>query len=257
MRKCLFCLAKANSLEDALPHWITDQFKSSEPCKAQLERHGEKVNIWQVYQPELSISCVCKSCNNGWMSDLESQTKIYLQPLLMGEKCVLDITGQMTIALWSLKTAMVLEALDPPQKRIYTQQEREHLQKLSVIPWRTSIWLATSVDKSLFLNTKNRHMRTEDINDISGASITMAFSHVAIQIFTIRVPSDVGPSTHVTANVRRGPWDQATIQIWPIQPSPVVWPPALALNSEAGLDALAERFSTTILNENDVELLSV
>lgn len=256
MRKCLFCLAKANSLEDALPHWITDQFKASEPCKAQLERHGNKVNIWQVYQPELSIRCVCKSCNNGWMSDLESQTKIYLQPLLMGEKSVLDISGQTAIAVWSLKTAMVLEALDPPQKRIYTQQEREQLQKLSVIPRRTSVWLATSVDKSLFLSTKNRHMSAEAINEISGASITMAFSHVAIQVFTIRVPSYVGPTTCVTANVRRGPWERATIKIWPNQPSPVAWPPALALNSEVGLNALAERFSTTMLNEN-YELLSV
>jgi hypothetical protein len=257
MRKCIFCLAKANSLEDALPHWITDQFKASEPCKAQLERHGAKVNIWHVYQPELSIRCVCQSCNNGWMSDLESQTKIYLQPLLMGEKCVLDISGQTTIALWSLKTAMVIEALDPPQQRMYTQQEHEQLQKLSVIPWRTSVWLAASVDQSLFLSTKNRHMGKGDTNDISGVSITMAFSHVVIQVFTIRVPPEVGPSTCVKTNVRRGPWEQATIQIWPAKPAPVMWPPPLALNSEVGLDALAERFSTTILDENDVESLIV
>jgi hypothetical protein len=226
------------------------------PCKAQLERQGS-VNTWHVYQPELSIRCVCKSCNNGWMSDLESQTKKYLQPLLMGEKCVLDFSSQTTIALWSLKTAMVLEALDQQQQRIYTQQEREQLQKLSIIPWRTSVWLATSIDRSLFLSAKNRHMSAEDTSKISGASITMAFSHVVIQVFTIRVPPEVGPSTCVTANVRCGPWEQATIQIWPAKTTPVMWPPQLALNSEAGLDALAERFSTTVLGENEVESLIV
>lgn len=257
MRRCLFCSTKANSLEDAWPRWITDQFKSSKPCNAQLERHGTKVNVWHVHQPELTVRCVCQSCNNGWMSELESQTKNFLQPLLMGENRVLDISGQTTIALWSLKTAMVLEALDQSRQRAYTQQECEQLRRLSVIPWRTSVWLATSVDWSLFLSSKNRHMRTEDTNDISGVSITIALAHVVVQVLTIRVPPEVRPSTRVTTNVRRGPWDKATVQIWPVQAALVSSPPPLGLNSETGLNAIAERFRTTILDENEVASLVV
>ena len=255
MRICFFCSKKADSLEDVWPHWITDQFKAPKPGKAQLERHG--VNVWHVHQPELKVRYVCQSCNNGWMSQLESQTKSFLQPLLMGEKRVLDISGQTTIALWSLKTAMVLEALDQPQKRSYTQQEREQLRNLSVIPYRTSVWLATSVDRSLFLSSKNRHMQTEDNNDNSGVSITISLSHVVFQIFTIRVPPEVGPSTLVTTKVRRGPWDKSTVQIWPIQTTLASWPPPLGLNSEEGLNALAERFITATLNDNEVDSLIV
>jgi hypothetical protein len=255
MRECLFCSTKANSLEDAWPCWITDQFKTPKPCKAQLERRG--VNVWHVHKPELKVRCVCQSCNNGWMSKLESQTKIFLQPLLIGEKSVLDISGQTTIALWSLKTAMVLEALDQPQKRLYTQQEREQLRKLSMIPWRTSVWLATSVDQSLFLSSKNSHMQAEDTNNISGVSITIALSHVVIQVLTIRVPPKVGTLTRVTTNVRRGPWDQATVQIWPAQSVQACWPPPLGLNSEEGLNAIAERFSTATLNENEIDTIIV
>ncbi len=257
MRRCLFCSTNANSLEDAWPRWITDQFKASKPSKAQLERLGTKVNVWHVHQPKLTVRCACQSCNNGWMSTLESQTKNYFQPLLMGESLRLDTSGQTTIALWSLKTAMVLEALDQPQQRVYTQREREQLRRLSAIPWRTSIWLATSVDRSLFLSSKNRHMRAEDANDISGVSITMAFAHVVVQVLTIRVPPEVGPTMRVTTDVRCGPWDQATIQIWPLQSEQASWPPPLGLNSEAGLNALAERFSTAILDENEIDSLIV
>ncbi len=254
MRKCFFCPKSANSLEDVWPHWITDQFKSSKPCKAQLERH--RVNVWHVRQPELKVRFICQSCNSGWMSALESQTKNYLQPLLMGGNGILDIPGQTTISLWSLKTAMVLEALDTPQQRFYCQQEREYLMSLSAIPWRTSVWLAKSVDWSLFLSTKNRHMG-ESSNNISGASITIVLAHIAIQVLTIRVPPSVGPSTTVTTNVRRGPWDRATVQIWPPKSTRSCWPPTIGLNSEDGLNAFAERFSTAKLDASAVDSLTV
>lgn len=257
MRKCFFCSSNANSLEDAWPCWITSQFKASRSAEAQLERHGVTLKPWRVHQPELKVRCVCQPCNNGWMSQLESQTKHFLQPLLMGESRGLDMSGQTTIALWSLKTAMVLEALDQPQQRAYAQREREQLRMLSVIPWRTSVWLATSVDPSFFLSTKNRHLGAVNANDISGVSITMAFAHVVLQVLTIRVPPAVGPTTRVTTSVQRGPWDRVTVQIWPAQPAQASWPPPLGLNSETGLNALAERFSTTGLDENVVDSLAV
>jgi hypothetical protein len=130
------------------------------------------------------------------------------------------------------------------------------LRTLSAIPWRTSVWLAASVDPSCFMSSKNRHLDAESAKDISGVSITMAFAHVVFQVLTIRMPQDVGPNTHVTTNVRRGPWDQATVQIWPVQSTQASWPPPSGLNGESGLDALAERFSTAALDEKAIDSLS-
>ena len=65
--------------------------------------------------------------------------------MLAGTHFALDIAGQATIALWALKTAMVLEGLDPPAMRGYSQDEREQLHTLSAIPIRTSVWLAAAV----------------------------------------------------------------------------------------------------------------
>ena len=88
-------------------------------------------------------------------------------------------------------------------------------------------------------------------------SIAMAFARVVLQVFTIRVPEDVGPATRVTTNVMPGPWDEATVRVWPTQSSPAVWPPAMGLNGESGLNSLAERFKTSMLDEKDLQVLAV
>ena len=255
MRRCFFCSGAADSLEDAWPRWLTGQFRATQPSEAHFERGGRD-RSWQVLQPELTVRCVCRSCNNGWMSQLESHAKPFLQPLLMGEDCSLDTSVQAIVALWCMKTAMVLEALDKPERRAYTQHERERLRTGSAIPWRTSMWLAASVDQSFFLSGKNRHLGVAS-NPIPSVSITMAFAHAVLQVLTIRVPADVGPKTIVTTGVRRGPWDQATVRIWPDQSVKVRWPPAVGLNGESGLDALAERFNTTALNDQSIDSLAV
>jgi len=179
-----------------------------------------------------------------------------MQPLLMGEQYNVDLAGQVTIAVWSTKTAMVLEGLDRGDYRTYTQAEREQLRSLAAIPWRTSVWLAASTDRSLFMSTKNRHLGA-DAKQPSGVSITMAFAHVVIQVLRIRVPENVGPNTLVTTNVRRGPWAQATIQIWPARMAPYGWPPPIALNGESGLNVFAERFNTVTEKQNSIETLAV
>jgi hypothetical protein len=191
MRQCLFCSLNANSLEDMWPLWITEQFEGSNPITVQAERQGLVLKPWASRRPELIVRWVCKSCNNGWMSNLEGQVKPLLQPLLSGTGGSLDSGAQSILAVWAVKTAMALEGLDKPNARAYTQSEREQLRKVNAIPRRTSVWLAVSVDASYLLSTKTRHKRSADTDDITGASTTMVFGHVALQVFTIRVPSFV------------------------------------------------------------------
>ncbi len=100
-RQCFFCTSNANSLEDAWPRWITNQFKGNRPSEVHAEKGGVPLKSWNVYQPELAVRCVCQSCNNGWMSQFEVQAKQILQPLLAGEFCELDTVGQTIITRWS------------------------------------------------------------------------------------------------------------------------------------------------------------
>jgi len=191
------------------------------------------------------------------MSELESLSKPFLQPLLMGERSMLDTAGQATLTLWAVKTAMVLEALDTHDKHGYTPIERERLRSISEIPWRTSVWLAASVDPAVFLSTKNRHLGVASMIRISGVSITIVLAHAVVQVLRIRVPDDVGPYTIVTTNVKQGPWDRATVQIWPTRTAMIDWPPPMGLNGEDGLNVLAERFSTTAQDSGPLDTIVV
>jgi hypothetical protein len=255
MRLCLFCSGAANSVEDAWPLWITNQFRGKRPSAVQAERGGVTLPSWNTYQPEMKIRCVCRQCNNGWMSVLEERVQPFLQPLLIGQPRVLDADAQTAIATWAVKTAMVLEGMDAPPKKGYSQLQRERLRLRAALPWRTSVWLAASADHGWFMSTKNRHLN-ESSGDISGTSTTMAFACVVLQVFTMRVPDNVGPGTLVTAQVRRGPWMEATVPIWPPRES-ANWPPPLALNGELGLDTLADRFSATGCDVDEIDELPV
>ena len=227
MRSCLFCPVRADSLEDAWPRWITGQFKGPRPSEVRAERGGIKLKPWSTLQPELTIRCVCRACNNEWMSQLETKVQSFLQPLLAGQSGTVDIASQAVIALWAVKMAMVLEGLDAMEKRMYTQEQRERLRSSAEVPWRTSIWLAASADPAWFMSTKNRHIGVAE--GVAGASTTMGFGHIALQVLTIRVPESVGPKTAVTTDVGRGPWDELTVQIWPPRAT-INWPPAMGVN---------------------------
>lgn len=145
---------RADSLEDTWPRWITGQFKGPRPSEVRAERGGIKLKPWSTLQPELIIRCVCRACNNGWMSQLETKVQSFLQPLLAGQSGTVDIRSQEVIALWAVKTAMVLEGLDPTEKRMYRQEQRERLRSSAEVPWRTSIWLAASAVPEWFMSIR-------------------------------------------------------------------------------------------------------
>jgi hypothetical protein len=255
MRLCLFCSDRANSIEDAWPKWITNQFKGSRPSAVSAERAGVRLPSWTVHQPTLQIRCVCSRCNNEWMSRLEGQAQPFLQSLLMGNPCVLDRPAQTAVATWAVKTAMVLEGLDPGDKHVYSQLQRERFRLRAEMPSRTSVWLAASATPDWFMSAKNRHLGAVPAG-FAGISTTMGFAHLVLQVLTIRVPEDVGPTTKVTTDVRKGQWSDATVQVWPTRED-LRWPPRLGLNGESGLSLLAERFATFDAPLGETEQLSV
>jgi hypothetical protein len=219
----------------------------------QTERYGVSLPSWSTYQPKLTVKCVCEQCNNGWMSRLENRVRPHLEPLLTGQPRVLDAEAQTTISTWAVKTAMVLEGMDPDVKRNYSQLQRERFRLRAAIPWRTSIWLAASAGADSFMSTKNRHLGSSP-ND-SGVSVTMAFGAVVLQVLTMRVPEEVGSNTLVDTQVRRGPWSDATLQIWPS--GAASWPPPIGLMGEVGLNLFADRFRTSECGPDEIDMLVV
>jgi hypothetical protein len=121
---------RGRSREHVIPDWIQQAFRlsremiaysplESEAISSSLQlsqRNGETPRRQHNFG-SLLLGSVCKSCNDGWMSALETRARPDLLRLMHGEPgAVLDPMG---LALWALKTAFTLTlATDPPIGRV-------------------------------------------------------------------------------------------------------------------------------------------
>jgi hypothetical protein len=177
--------------------------------------------------------------------------------MLDGTHIVLDLAAQTTIALWAVKIAMVMEYIEVPPRGRYTEQERRQLRTLSVLPTRTSVWLAAAAQSGFVFTARTDHQAGPNEDDAAALATTLVFGHVALQVYTIRVSPPVPQSTRIEIDVRAGPWEEATALIWPPKESAMRWPRSVALNEEIGLNQFADRFSVTRFESRETVRLAV
>ncbi len=58
---------------------------------------------------------VCQECNNGWMGRLEQAARLLLTGLLDGKSKALSPHDQLTLATWTIKTALTYDAARDPR----------------------------------------------------------------------------------------------------------------------------------------------
>jgi hypothetical protein len=205
------------------------------------ERGGSELPSWPLAKPRLTLRWLCKSCNNGWMSRLESEAKPVVESILDGTANEIDPSAQSTLATWAVKTAMVLGALDPNRPWFYSEDERHRMRTTRLVPQRTSVWLAKCVNQRDIYTAAKDHRRNPGDDSIRAFSVTMAFGSLAFQVVTLKAPAAIPPNVAVTYDVSDGPWDETLVQVWPRSESPKIWPPTYGLDSDRGLEALTDR----------------
>jgi hypothetical protein len=239
MRTCLFCSGRPSTKEDAWPLWLMERFPSASTARMSSERRGDQRD-WSIGKPKLTIKWLCQPCNNGWMSRLESKTKPIVESILDKKLTTIDAAAQTTLGVWAVKTAMVLQALDPDLEWFYSEGEREQMRLSHSVPHHTSVWIAKCVNhKNIYSAAKNHS--TDD--GVRAFSVTMAFGFLAFQVVTVKPPKTVLPHVKVTYEVSDGPWDQILVPVWPVSQAARSWPGKQGLNGDVGLNALTERLT--------------
>jgi hypothetical protein len=243
MRTCIFCSNKASTREHAWPLWLVNRFPTSSTSCMEAERGGNKLGNWLTAKPKLQVKWLCASCNNGWMSRLEDETKPILESIFNDKLKAIDTLDQLTLARWAVKTAMVLEAIDSNRSWFYSDNERQMMGAVQSLPPRTSVWIATCINQPNIYSAAKDLLTTPNNDGIHAYATTMAFGSIAFQIVSIKTFAAIPENVPVTYDVTEGPWDQTIVQVWPTTKKSIDWPPTYGLNSEYGLDALAERLS--------------
>ena len=204
MRSCIFCNKRANSVEDAWPVWLMNRFPSGSAATMEFELREQKPLVWSTKNPRLKVRRVCSSCNNGWMSMLEDNTKPIIESILDDKMKSIDIPSQETLARWSVKTVMVLETIDSIGQWFYSVSERNRIKTSLAIPIHTKIWIAKCINQpNSFSLARNLHGP-----GIHSYVCTMVFGILAIQVMTIHPEHYIQANTNITYDVREGPWDE-------------------------------------------------
>jgi hypothetical protein len=205
---------------------------------------------WPARYPEVPIHCVCENCNNGWMSQLENETKPILNRMLSDARFALPLVGQHVVTCWAIKTAMVFEAFNAIGERFYSQAERSALRVWNVIPTHSRVWAARIVEHPHVRVVQNSLGVATSQHDTRGFATTIAFGGVALQILTVR-PKDERFRGTISVETMAGPWDEVAVQLWPASHDALEWPGQKGLLGEAGLQAFEVRHAPQ--NSHDAE----
>lgn len=227
-RQCLFCKRNADSREHLWAAWILKRVKT------QLIRHsigGSPERI--LANPELKIGTVCECCNNGWMSKLEEQNIPLIGCLLQDISMSLDAAQQSSIAVWTLKTAMVLDSVNTRDRSLfYKRNACESLRLSFAIPSRTNIWIGRCSLSSLGAFGTDLWIDTPDTPRVAkGCATTIVVGHLAIQILAVHTPPECNDRPISELAPKAGRWDDLLLHIWPAGTRAVTWPPPLTFTN--------------------------
>jgi hypothetical protein len=112
-RSCIFCGASGPlTNEHVIPLWLQQYvggYETGAVRGAHLSAIGTLLSERKASGNSHKLGTVCETCNNGWMSDLESSFKILLPRLQanMSPK-LFSKAERRTIALWIVKTGIIV-----------------------------------------------------------------------------------------------------------------------------------------------------
>jgi len=86
------------------------------------------------------IRAVCRSCNNGWMSALESAAKPILTPLITTQEHILTVEAMTTLAQWIALKVMVGER-NHPEESVTPLEDRAKFRTALEIPQNFRTWI--------------------------------------------------------------------------------------------------------------------
>lgn len=148
--KCIFCDGIGLSKEHIWSTWLRQYLprRYHEHYRGSLDFHSGSAtqpneNSWRQKQGDvatLQVRCVCRTCNNGWMSQIDENAKAHLTPLICGQAIVLDDTAQRLIATWvALKFMIVEQVYD---RAVTLETERSQFRDERTPPGNWRIWIA-------------------------------------------------------------------------------------------------------------------
>lgn len=145
-RWCAFCAGGNLSKEHIWPSWAAEHLPDA-PVRSEMVRlqRGPRTTTDNLSRPgslkHKKLRVVCETCNNGWMSVLENDTKRIVLPMMTGQSLFLDASAQKLLARWIALKVIIIEQARP-EDAVITAPERVAFMEHQTMPEGLSIELA-------------------------------------------------------------------------------------------------------------------
>jgi hypothetical protein len=237
----MFCSNPVNSKEHVWPMWIHER-KDFGPLNF---TRGDGV-VTVIPDPKVAARCVCRTCNNGWMSAKLEDPNIPIISCMMQELSItLDREQQRHVAEWCMKMAFLNDwtRTGGREKKFYTKDETLAFGNDLSIPPGTRIWLGHLMTSHLSRDGHDFELhRAEDGTVVGTSSVTtLVVGHFVAQIVTDHILSeykDLDPRL----DSKPGPWETKLLQIWPIEKEWISWPPKASFMNGGGPEGVGHLF---------------
>ena len=226
-RWCFFChgqIAPGAPPEHVIAKWVGNAYPN-----AMFTTNGPDGRKIIAKVIEITVDTVCRPCNHGWMSDLESKCAPLLKPMLKGEQRGLSLKQQTLLAQWATKTAMTLDQTVPLEMRVFSPDEGKQLMDRELPPPGTGVQLARYDGTGIFLDFGHNDLYRGAVEDPANPGPPDGH-RTAIRIDQLIVEVNVTSDSNL--DLRSGTTGVAVTDllqpIWPAS-APVAWPPRIAM----------------------------
>jgi hypothetical protein len=251
---CIFCGSNETlTREHVFASWLRDYFPSggqNEYLRRQIGFDSDEVHARPGPDFDMVVRDFCSTCNNGWMSDLETSVQPILGPMLKGETRVISAPEQHVLATWAMKTMLAMQGINLGGTRFVSPEQYrwfgEHQTPLS----GSYVWLAHYTEAGVTpAMTENRILIHEwaltvqppgqpspqPDDPLNAFQVVFTIGPVVFWMVRYELPE---PGLIQTAS------DDAHLLIWPALGPDVSWPPRASIASEDELATLSRRIPT-------------
>jgi hypothetical protein len=249
-RTCIFCnspLTGIRAKEHVIPQWLMEYLGVTDDKLYLAVAQSTDDTIVQDRKLDAANFVegrVCESCNNGWMSSLETEAMELLKPLIEGAVNLLSISNyeRTLLAKWATKTAYVISHAAPLKKVPPASHMRYMKDHAGAVPPHVEVFGQQSIWKADFNQIQRNQWRHIAAESPKYPAPPDGSYKIAFQFRCLMLPvahwSDPNSTPMISAGIH--------IPLWPVDKLHVTYheqlPPLDTKDPMAPLD----RFSSTL-----------
>jgi hypothetical protein len=239
MKQCAFCPTAASlTAEHIISQWIEELFPGKSTVKY---KDGKgRVSEWTSEKIDWKARVVCGSCNNGWMSNLESQhAKPVLTPLIVGNVSI-HITQEVarSLALFAFKTAVVMDHAQHRGNPWFSERLRYAFREHQTISSAVEMWICGTYGRRRAIDLHSGYFagNLSPTYPVHSYVCTVAIGHLVFQVHSAKHFGHTKLYPLPT-------FDAVAVPFWPGIPDGLVWPFPQNLNGKRDFDSFSMRWS--------------